>query len=407
VAPGIPDNRPASGKQPVRHDTVTKSGFTKYIAQTWYDGLEVNGNTTLNPFFYGTYLGETKPEEPVHRTKKQVFQADAVGAMHQLTPANFHTLHTFRLEWQPGPGGRLDWFAKDHRVNSTFSMSGDGMGQDWVHAFSIKDESLNITGAQIPAEPSYLIMNTGISSTWGFPDSVPDSCAKCYDCNNATCACSFNAGFCNMMKEANVAMYIDYVRLYQSDDDSAHVGQPHSVGCDPVGYPTKEFIKGNEYRYMRGPPFGFDDTAPLEKKVKNGGGKCTANADCGGGVEDTDAHTDTEGQSSGRGECEQGEFSQGFFKGAVKEARCKCYDGYTGPFCLANDNKDDAPGAMELRSNTILFENFPAPTLPIGLIVSFSFMMISMILYGFMHVVRNEREFKALQSSYTRVPDHR
>eukprot|EP00970_Alexandrium_tamarense_P004858 scaffold804_cov211-Alexandrium_tamarense.AAC.1 len=84
VAPGIPDNRPQSGSQPVRSVSNTHSGYATSMAETWYDNLTVAGNTSLNPFFYGTYLGETKPNEPVTRNKRQAFQADAVGAMKQL-----------------------------------------------------------------------------------------------------------------------------------------------------------------------------------------------------------------------------------------------------------------------------------------------------------------------------------
>ena len=36
-------------------------------------GLEVKGNTSINPFFYSTYLGETATEEDVTRTKHKVF----------------------------------------------------------------------------------------------------------------------------------------------------------------------------------------------------------------------------------------------------------------------------------------------------------------------------------------------
>lgn len=398
VAPGVPDNRPQSGSQPVRHDTVTTSGFTEYTAQTWYEGLETHGNTTLNPFFYGTYLGVTKPEEPVHRNKNQVFQADAIGAMHQLTPSHFHTMHTFRLEWQPGPGGRLDWFTKDYRVNSTYSITGDGNGQDWVHAYSIKDASLNLTGAQIPIEPSYLIMNTGISSTWGFPYNVPPGCAKCYDCENVTCACSFHPGFCNMMKQSRVSMYIDYVRVYQTTNHTAHVGHPHSVGCDPLDYPTREYIKGNEYRYMRSPPFVYDDTGPLRKQIKKGGGTCTNNIECGG--IDTKSKTT---KANSKGQCIQAEYSQGFLNGVLKEGRCQCYDGYTGPYCLTVDKYDDELGAMELRSKTELFRNLPSPALPLELVISVSCLMIGTFVFAFMRVIRSQRELKMMQ--YRKIPD--
>ena len=293
VAPGIPDNRPQSGSQPVRTVDKTHSGYATSVAQNWYDNLTVAGNTSLNPFFYGTYLGVTKPNEPVTRNKNQVFQADAVGAMKQLVPEHFKTPHTFRVEWQPGRGGRLDWFTKSYKKmdeNGTiYHMEGDGKGQDWEHSLSIPDFALDdAMGSKIPEEPSYVIFNTAISSTWAFPYDVPDWCPKCYDCYDPKCTCSFNPGFCNMMKTGKVALKIDAVRVYQSRDDEAHSGQPHSVGCDPPDFPTKEYIKGYEYRYMRNPPFVFEDKHPL-RKIKNGGGVCEIDEHCGGGgVEDTE-----------------------------------------------------------------------------------------------------------------------
>jgi len=410
VAPGITENRPQSGSQPVLKDTVTASGFTEFLAEQWYQGLELEGNTTINPYFYGTYLGETKPQEPVHRTKKQVFQADAIGAMHQITKSHFQTMHTFRLEWQPGPGGRLDWFTKDYKVNSTYHKTGDGKGQDWVKAFTIKDESLNITGAQIPIEPSYLIFNTGISSTWGFPYDVPDSCAKCFDCNNATCACSFYPGFCNMMKQSRVAMYIDHVRVYQSSNHSAHVGSPHSLGCDPVEYPTREFIKGHEYEYMRAAPFVFDDKGPLKKKIRIGGGECKTNSDCGGIDDDDDKDISSNSSSSsdeskGSGKCVTGYFDQGIFGGgSIFASRCECNKGYVGPKCLIADKKDDEPGAMELRSSTKIFHNLPTPTVPILLVSAISSLIVTMLVVGLTQVVRKHREINEINNLYRKIP---
>lgn len=174
VAPGVPKNRPQSGSAPIRKTSYSKTGHTEFAAQTWYEGLEMHGNTSINPFFYGTFLGQTKPNEPVQRTEKQAFQADAIGAAHQLTEAHFLTSHTFRIEWQPGPGGRIDWYSRGGTkvdVNGTEkTLMMDGNGTEWIHAYSIKDESLSeLMGSQIPIEPTYLILNTAISSTWGFP----------------------------------------------------------------------------------------------------------------------------------------------------------------------------------------------------------------------------------------------
>lgn len=287
VAPGIPDNRPQSGSQPVRTIDHTHSGYATSQAESWYDNLTVAGNTSLNPFFYGTYLGPTKPNEPVTRNKEQAFQADAVGAMKQIVPEHFKTPHTFRLEWQPGRGGSIDWFTKSHKkidpvTGEVSHVEGDGKGQDWEHSLSIPDSALeSAMGSKVPEEPSYLIFNTAISSTWAFPYGVPDWCPKCYDCYDPKCTCSFNPGFCNMMKTGRVSMKIDSVRVYQSLDDAAHPGQPHTLGCDPVDFPTREYIKGFEYKYMRNPPFVLNDKQPL-KDVRDGGGTCVVDKDCGG-----------------------------------------------------------------------------------------------------------------------------
>lgn len=89
-----------------------------------------------------------------------------------------------------------------------------------------------------------------------------------------------------MMKTGKVALKIDSVRVYQSRDHNAHDGNPHTVGCDPVEFPTREYIKGYEYRYMRNPPFVFDDKHPL-RDIKTGGASCKVDADCGGGGVET------------------------------------------------------------------------------------------------------------------------
>ena len=327
----------------------------------------MHGNTSINPFFYGTFLGETKPGEPVTRTKKQAFQADAVGVAHQLTPAHFNRTHTFRLEWQPGPGGRIDWFSKGHRINSTFSMEGDGLGKDWVHAYGLRDESISsLMGSMIPIEPMYLIMNTAVSSTWGFPFDTPDWCEKCYDCDDPKCACTFAPGFCNMLKDMDVSMQIDSIRVYQSRDPSAHVGENHTLGCDPPDYPTKEWIKGHSYRYMRNPPFSYDDKDPI-RKVQKGGGRCTSDADCGADVHHVNltAKYESGGEESasegtGRGKCVDASameamFSMGSFKGKV----CKCNSGFTGPHCLAQAHTDDTISAYRNKMQRGVFRRIP------------------------------------------------
>lgn len=402
-APGVDTNRPQNGNMPNRQEVFTKSNFSQFAAQTWYDGLEMNGKTSLNSFFYGTYLAETKKNEPVSRNKKQAFQADAIGAVHQLTSSHFEKLHTFRIEWQPGKGGRLDWFVKSYNntENSAEGDSADG-DRDWVRAFTIHDKSLGeLMGSEIPNEPSYLILNTAISSTWGFPFDVPEGCTKCYDCNDPKCACAFNPGFCAMLR-SGVSMYIDSVRVYQSRDDAAHVGRPHTLGCDPLDYPTKEWIEGHMSRYMRNPPFSLSDRSPL-RNIQRGGGKCQTHMDCGGGIETinlTRVAADAESglgegnlaAAKGRGECIEGRKNLKFLLlGGGKV--CSCAEGFTGPHCLSLAHWDNFPSAHKIRTQTSPFLNISgvSPSLSLRTILAFlSVTFLAVLIYA----VREERRFQ-------------
>jgi hypothetical protein len=332
--------------------------------------LELHGNTSINPFFYGTYLAETKPGEPVTRTKNQAFQADAVGAAHQLTPGHFKRAHTFRMEWQPGAGGRIDWYSKGYKINETFSMEGDGEGTDWVHVFGITDENLQkAEGAQIPIEPSALIFNTAVSSTWGFPYDTPKWCPKCYDCDDPKCSCAFAPGFCDMLRDTDVAMYIDSVRLYQSRDPSAHVGGNHSIGCDPPEYPTRGWIKGHAYRYMRNAPFSYEDHSKPIRTVQPGGGSCEVDDDCGAYLktvnltevyessdsEEERRHLVEHATPAGRGKCVSARQFKGMFSTRDKAPHlCQCNTGFTGPHCHAEDHPDDTPSAYKNNMEDIL-----------------------------------------------------
>ena len=333
----------------------------------------MHGNTSINPFFYGTYLAETKPNEPVTRTVKQAFQADAVGVAHQLSLKHFQKPYTFRLEWQPGRGGRLDWFLRDRSSDRNKTIT-DGSDDGFVHVFALKDASLeNLMGSQIPIEPMGMIFNVAVSSTWGFPYDTPEWCPKCYDCDDPKCACSFYPGFCQMIRSNKTAMYIDFVRVYQSSSPDAHVGANHTLGCDPPSYPTKEWIHGHSYRYMRNPPFSYEDKHPI-RPVQNGGGPCVTDRDCGGDVHSINLTAlfeqqqgadmvmernlnteESEHTVTGRGQCvehlQKGMFSMTTELGMV----CSCYDGFTGPFCLSLDHIDESPSAYKIRTNISLF----------------------------------------------------
>jgi len=413
------------------------------MANTWYNNLETMGNTSINPFFYGTYMAETKPNEPVSRTKKQAFQADAVGVVHQLTESHFQKPHTFRLEWQPGRGGRLDWFIKNYKLetkNGTVYEEGDGEGEEWIKAFSIEDKSLEeLMGSQIPIEPSYLIMNVAVSSTWGFPYDTPDWCPKCYDCGDPRCACSFYPGFCQMIESKKTAMYIDSIRLYQSRDDSAHVGQPHTLGCDPPEFPTKGWIDGHKYHYSRTPPFSYKDKGPL-RKVQRGGGSCATDRDCGADVEtinwtavyegdvkisdvstadvnapDGDATTVENGRRlqgenvttvasktakpRGRGQCTLG-MAKGMFSTVTPGYVCTCREGFTGPHCHSEERFGNEPSAFELSKFESPFHRIPTVALPGFMLVTIIVMSSALLVFLVSKALHEKRvrEYAAMKS---------
>jgi beta-glucan synthesis-associated protein KRE6 len=187
-------------------------------------------------------------------------------------------MHTFRLEWQPGPQGYVHWYI------------------DGEYKFGIEADGLIKESSAIPNEPSYIILNTAISTTWGFP-TTPKDCDT-FDCKRDDGICGFSEGFCDMMP---AFFKLDHVRVYQNKADPEM-----TVGCNPKEYPTKTFIKAHEYRYMK-----LTDKISLQPLVV-GGEKC-----------ETDGHC-------GTGKCVSGE--------------CKCLEGWMGPRCLVpayhNDFED-------------------------------------------------------------------
>lgn len=274
VAPGIPENQ----KRP-QSMTLPEWGFT------WYQNLTYGLNVSQNPFFYGNYLGPTKKKEPVRRSKAESYQCDSIGALGGLQEDHFQKMHRYRLEWEPGDGGYLRWYI------------------DGKFKFGIEQSSLSAAmGTQIPQEPSYLIFNTAISTSWGFPEPPP-GCDK-YDCKTAEGRCGMSEGFCRSLP---AVFSIDHVRVYQYKRNSSSSGVNgtavpsfhHSVGCNPPSFPTRRFIQANEDKYRNA-----KDTHPL-RQVVTGTGKCQGNGQCG------------------EGKCLHG--------------ACMCAEGWQGPRCLVRD----------------------------------------------------------------------
>lgn len=161
--------------------------------------------------------------------------------------------------------------------------------------YGVKGATLDIMQTEIPSEPMYLIMNTAVSSSWGFPTPCPDNCeCDCFECGNPTCECALPPGYCDNFP---ASFEIDYVRVFQAVNEERHI-----LGCSPDNRPTELFIKGHEKRYM-----AEGQKRPLEP-IRHGGGVCTKNNDCG---------------KPPIGVCS----SSGV---------CRCAENFTGPHCLAH-----------------------------------------------------------------------
>ena len=267
IAPGVSKNRPVLMHQP-------SEGH-------WYEGLEYggDGNTTaLNPFFYGVTL--------VHKPREFTYQSDAISANTQIDQSYFNSQNIYRVEWEPPTPGQNDGYIRWY-VNGDF-------------VFGIKGESLNITGTSIPSEPMYMIINTAVASSWGFPVPCPDGCScECYECNNPDCACALPVGYCD-----NFPSYfeIDYVRVWQAVNETKH-----QLGCSTKDRPTETFILAHEERYKE-----KYQKRPL-KDIVRGGAPCSSSLDCGG-----ESH----------GICNE--------KGV-----CECIDTFCGSRCLSHYGFND------------------------------------------------------------------
>ncbi|GMI22957.1 hypothetical protein TeGR_g3736 [Tetraparma gracilis] len=146
---------------------------------------------------------------------------------------------------------------------------------------------MNITGSTIPSEPMYLIINTAVSSTWGFPAPMPAGCkCKSFECGDPDCECAFPPGFCANFP---ATFEIDHVRVYQAEG--------HTLACSTKERPTHQFIEGHKERYTNP---DFPEEPPLYPQVV-GGAACGSDSDCGHGICSTSSSTCdcTEGGGTG------------------------------------------------------------------------------------------------------------
>ncbi|CAM9199215.1 unnamed protein product [Discosporangium mesarthrocarpum] len=97
VAPGTDGaTRPLEGHEPT--------------PGTWYEEeIEYGNNSSLNKYFYGERL--------LHTPAERSYWADAISSNHQLLRSHFTTMHTYRLDWEPGKeDGYLRWYVDDEFV---------------------------------------------------------------------------------------------------------------------------------------------------------------------------------------------------------------------------------------------------------------------------------------------------
>ena len=279
IAPGVELDRPQLGHRPhevrrgCRCASQSISNTSLNTQGHWYSNLTYNDKnmSDLNPFFYGVTL--------FHKPKEKTYQSDAISANFQLNQTHYDKQHIYRLEWEPplanGTGGYIKWYTDDHFV------------------FDVHGANLRIMQTEIPSEPMYLLMNTAVSKTWGFPAPCPNNCdCKCYECGNPACACALPSGYCDNFP---ASLEIDFVRVYQAVNDSKHI-----LGCSPENRPTEQFIKGHASKFMT-----TEDKRPLEP-IQKGGGACRKSSDCGKGSTCTTAGI------------------------------CECLASRTGPHCLAH-----------------------------------------------------------------------
>ena len=323
VAPGIPARlrRPLPSTRP-------EWGFH------WYNNITYGRNVSINPFFYGNYLGPTTKDEPAYRSPDEAYQCDAIGSLMQLNKSHWEEFSVFRLEWEPGDNGYIRWY-----VDGEFQYGIEGVGLAAA------------TGARIPEEPSYVILNTAISTSWGFPET-PWGC-DVMDCKTADGKCGFWPGFCESLP---ADFEIEYVRVYQDKRN-----KKHTLGCNPPKFPTAKYIKAHTYKYLT--PIQSQLQAEALLPVRRGGALCNRNQSeseaCGG---------------KGMGTC-------GIF------SRCQCEEDWTGPNCKQPAYCNDFPD-WEDGKEWIGLVTLPHPS---AFLLSFFVFMTCIVSIAVCYISENDR----------------
>lgn len=312
--------------------------------------MEYGNTTDLNPFFYGVTL--------LHTPKEYTYQSDAISANTQLDDSYYTKQNKYRVEWEPPTPGKQDGYVKWY-INGKL-------------LYGIFGDSLNITGTKIPNEPMYLLMNTAVAKSWGFPMPCPEGCdCKCYECGNPDCDCTLPTGYCDQFP---AHFEVDYVRVWQAKNEPKH-----QLSCSTQDRPTELFIKGHRKRYM-----DDGDTEPLHS-IRYGGGSCSSLLECGG---------------EKRGICNT-------------DGVCECHEGYAGSTCLSHFGFDDfkysmddniikgmcmvyffaRPSFTKPHAHTYIFTFIVAPLLlPLHFVLILSLMVLGFLMFFTLSVIQRKRD---------------
>eukprot|EP00985_Skeletonema_marinoi_P002287 scaffold946_cov165-Skeletonema_marinoi.AAC.1 len=329
----------------------------------WYNNLTGGMNTSMNIIFYGTYnhfRDDTNPAE-------QDYWSDAISYNRQLNESHFGKFHKYRVEWEvPEEASKKNNYTKSYGYIRWFL--------DGETVLEVKGEGLNAsgTGAEISSEPMYMLLNTAISSQWGFPEKCPSNCpCKTYNCRGGYGeTCGFSEGFCDMINKP-VEYKINYVRVYQDKNDPKQ-----KVGCSTPERPTRKFIEAHKEKYMQ-----KGDLQPL-KPIQNGGGECSVAAPMNATLPQSCGGTT-------RGKCDV----------SRNPPTCSCLSNWTGPYCLSQAANDDV---IWDPVETLADLGFRGPNLkgPMGVMLA-AFILFAVTVAP---IVLNNK--KKRRKGYSRVPDY-
>ena len=87
-----------------------KNGEKLNASNTWYDNIEIGVGGEYNYGFWGAPVG---PDKDTSIEQIYKYQEDAISVNTFLEETHFDQQHVYRLEWQPGPTGYLDWYIDD------------------------------------------------------------------------------------------------------------------------------------------------------------------------------------------------------------------------------------------------------------------------------------------------------